>query len=231
MRHPVRPFITAYKGRSAKSAGKSLAAMAASVEEPKPKPKPAPLLFEEPGSAPASQDEAYLAALRAADALFGRLGGAPAAAQQSGSGVPAPASPSPVGRILPSLLEEPRPPIRIEEEPVRRRGRKKRDAEAIDHVPAAPPEARRPRGRPRAVKAEREPAAIEAPDFAAAREPAPSEEIAALVVGLAAPAAFAPSEESGGERRARRILQQRWVLKTELRPGEKWKRRLRGAAR
>ncbi len=237
MRHPVRPFITAYKGRSAKSStARSLAALAASVDE-KPRPKPAPLRLEEPAPAPASHDEAYLAALRAADAVFGRLGVPPAAPQ------PAPKSEGPSGRILPSLLQEERAAVRFEEEPSRKRGRKKRDASALDLTPA-------PERAPRSPRSRRQPAGF---DAARKVEPAESPRLAdgkldgAKVERAGAEAAkffrteptaataageFAPAGSGEDrERRARRPIQRRWVLKTELQPGEKWKRRMRHATR
>lgn len=116
---------------------------------------------------------------------------------------PAPPAPAPTGRVLPSLIEpEDELTVRLREaDAKRRRGGRKPKSATTSSEPSQKP-VRRPKIKP-------------APPPAA---PAPT------------PVDSQRQTLSAGPR-ARRSIQKRWVLKTELKPGERWKRRLHRAAR
>lgn len=190
MRQPVRPFITAYKNRSSKSR----MARPWDIEDPeKTAPKP---LNVDLSAAPATSgpDAEYLAAMAAADAVFGAKP-VETAAPQEPSNVPA-------SRILPCLLQPDAQP-----EPPAEKARKARRA----------PVAVKPPGR-NAVKAE-------------APAPRTKRAIVEKVVEPPQVVVTPDNEDVVATRRERSSVQNRWVRKSELKPGEKWKRRLCKAAR
>jgi hypothetical protein len=202
MRRTVRPFIKEFKSRSSKAPTGRV--MAPPIEESRPEPP----IFDIPDILVrnGAKDDAYEAALRAADAVFNRRIETPPLSEPVTAAAVSP--PQPAGRILPSLIEHsaaeaaPREPIRL------RKARASRTAEQSE------PAARARRGRPPSEPKRERP-----------RPPAAEPPVAE----------FAPSEpdrpESDAPRRSHRPIQSRWVLKTELRAGEKWKRRLPEAAR
>mgnify|MGYP006915176979 CR=1 FL=1 len=114
-----------------------------------------------------------------------------------------PAPPTTTGRILPSLIDpEDELTVRLREaETKRRRGRKPK-ADAPSSTAKSERPAPRPRIKPAAPSAAPSPAPIDAERQILSRNP-----------------------------RVRRPIQERWVFKTELKPGERWKRRLHRAAR
>jgi hypothetical protein len=236
MRQPIRPFVTAYKNRP-KSTMRSA---------PKEGGYCAPDLFELGGAS--HQDEAYQAALRAADAVFGRTAVRHELLPPMASRSPAPATgahqpqaevqqpaPSPQhppasGRVLPNLLEQDSElAIRLDEAE-HKRPRKKREA-AQDGE-----EARAVRSRAQSKTRRSAPQEAQA-DAAIELAPEHSENDADGVSNVAHPKVAWLSEPAADEQaldgpiRGERAIQSRWVHKTELKPGEKWKRRLRGAAR
>lgn len=207
MRRTVRPFIREFKKSSSKSP----------TRQPTPQGderEAKPLLFDFPDAAVRhdKHDDGYEAALKAADAVFGKKIVEPAP--------PAPASaiesapPPSAGRVLPSLIETPETPAGPREtvkQARKPRARRTEEAEKAEK-PVAP--ARR-RGRPpRQPKSEPPSVPVERP----------AAKIAADKIAAEAPKTSAP-------RRTRRPIQLRWVLRTELKAGEKWKRRLPKAAR
>ena len=119
------------------------------------------------------------------------------------SRVETPAPPAPTGRVLPSLIEpEDELTVRLREADTKRhRGRKPKKSAPPSLGPSQRP-ARRPK-----IKST-------APPSAPLTAPADSER---QILSISP--------------RGRRSIQRRWVLKTELKPGEKWKRRLHRAAR
>lgn len=204
MRRTVRPFVREFKNRSPKSSRHPTPV--AIDHETKPS------LFDFGDVAPRldDHDDGYEAALKAADAVFGKKIGAAPALAPSGESPP----PPPVGRVLPSLIETPdAAPQRRDTEKKARKPRAPRVKKAEE--PAAPSRRGRP---PRQPKDATPSLPIERPAVKIAA-PAPKAFIPAQ-----APKIFAP-------RRTRRPIQLRWVLQTELKAGEKWKRRLPEAAR
>jgi hypothetical protein len=149
-------------------------------------------------------EDGYKAALEAADAVFGKRG----------SEIPAPARPDvpprpeqsppapPTGRVLPSLIEQQDDlSLRLKAAETARPGRKLEKAKAARPV--------RPKKRTR-----------------------PAQEKPAAVAPVEQPSAGGPVEEElAAAPRKRRSIRARWAFKTELKPGENWKRRLCKAAR
>jgi hypothetical protein len=185
--------------------------------------------------APAARKPEPRAAFAEAEALFTPELEPAIAAPPPTPSVSAPeATPSApaAGRILPSLIETELAPRRAEEEarPARKRGRprktplepQKADAPAADssEAPAPVEPARRAPTRRRAER----PVVAPPPTFMLDVEEddeAPTDE----------PLAMDGADEDAGEqpaaeRRTRRPIQARWVRRTELAAGEKWKRRL-----
>jgi hypothetical protein len=160
-----------------------------------------------------SPSDAYEAAMRAADAVFGK-------SLPNGPAMPG------GGRVLPSLVESPAfaDAERATDDAKPRRGRppgktNKKRLPSPEKI-SAKPKRSSPAKRAVALK----PAARLAPakeDF----EPTPLT-LAPVATTLSdhAPPASSPARE-------RRSIQKRWVLKTELKAGENWKRRLCKAAR
>lgn len=186
----MRPFITAYKNRSSKSR----TARPWDIDDPeKTAAKP---LTVDLGATPAASgpDAEYLAAMAAADAVFGGKAVETAAFQEPPN--------VPVSRILPCLLQP-------DEQP----------APSVEKAKKAPrtPRAAKPAQR-NADKAEGVAAPIKRAPAQKTVEPPP------VVVTT-------DSENVGATRRERSSLQSRWVRKSALKPGEKWKRRLCKAAR
>jgi hypothetical protein len=113
------------------------------------------------------------------------------------------APPPPRGRVLPSLVDqEDALAIRLKAAEQTRRGRKPGKPKIAGPVRRKTP-TRPPQKKERPVFVVEEPAVTVVPE----KELAPA------------------------TRRKRRPIQERWVLRTELRPGEKWKRRFCKAAR
>lgn len=111
-------------------------------------------------------------------------------------------APAPKGRILPSLIDpEDELTIRLREAEAKRRRGRKPKHDA----PSSSARSERPTRRPK-IK----------PPPPVAPTPAPID---------------AERQILSRNPRARRSIQERWVLKTELKPGERWKRRLHRAAR
>jgi hypothetical protein len=191
MRQPTRPFITAYKKRSSKSrpsdtwtikevesaqADSTLNELSASLG-----PEPTP-------------DAAYLAALKAADAVFGRKAdGHPLVPEQ-------PSHP-PTGRVLPNLLQDDVENARPENAAPKKARRVRQPAKVKAPVPT---ESKRPKRR--AITAAPTPSG----------QPATKKEPEIIIENFS---------------RARRAIQEKWVSKTSLKAGEKWKRRLSRFAR
>lgn len=195
MRQPTRPFITAYKGRSPKSRISNPwkineaenAAGSISLRDPS---------LRDPGAAAAvevERDATYLAALDAADAVFGGR-----AAERSQ--IP-PEPNGPRGRVLPNLLENDvisDPPARVASTRTRR---VRQPAKVAEAVPAEP------------KKVKPQPA-VATPILTAPRVKEPEPEVILKTSS-----------------RAIRTIRRKWVLKTELKAGETWKRRLSRFAR
>ena len=193
MRHTVRPFIKEFKKRSSKSSAPHPPIDDAGGDSA----KPSFLDLSNFASFETSHDDEYQAALKAADAVFGRSSSAACVPEE------VPASKDPVGRVLPSLIDE--------------------DSPLAVRLAAANKKTRRPR-------------IVEKPeDFAPVRRRKSSH--APESEGTKAsdePAAANPSTEVLSVTAARReptAIQKRWVLKTELKAGQKWQRRLCKAAR
>jgi hypothetical protein len=188
MRQPTRPFITAYKNRSSKSR----ASDSWKIKEDE-SANAAPSL-NELSALPAVEiepDSAYLAALKAADAVFGR---------EADKHPPVPPQPNrlPTGRVLPNLLQD----------------------DVVNAGPAsAPSKSKKPRpGRP--------PAKVKAPVQTAPKRPKRQAK-AVTPTPSAQPARVSlPEIVLETSPRARRAIREKWVLKTTLKPGERWKRRL-----
>jgi len=211
MRRTVRPFVKEFKSRSAKTAASRLAPLEEAAPEPKPAFLDVAAFTPRAAEREAPHDDGYEAAMRAADLVFGK--------KSASVEVAAPAAPVVTGRVLPSLLETEAPTPPEPREPARRGPGRPRVKKSEEPTSAATP-IRRPR-RP----APAEPAQD--------RSPAPDRPPAPPIVVAAQPQPHAPifTVESETSRRIRRPIQLRYVLKTELRAGERWKRRLPEAAR
>lgn len=193
MRHTVRPFIKEFKKRSSKSSAPQPPIDEADKKSAKP-------LFLDLGSFAAyenNHDDEYQAALKAADAVFDRRDSVACVQDE------ALASKDPVGRVLPSLIDEgaERTGRLAEADEKTRRGRKV-------EKPVRSPSIRRSKP---------------------ARSPQ-SEVVKASAELLTANLSTEISNVSA-PRRERSAIQKRWVLKTDLKAGQKWKRRLCKAAR
>jgi len=213
MRRIVRPFVKEFKSRSAKAAAGRLPSLDEAVAEPKPAfldiAAFAPWIVERE----TPHDDSYEAAMKAADRVFGKKA-EPATTEAA-------ATPATTGRVLPSLIE------------------------TIAPAPEQPEPVRRGPGRPRIKKIAEPEAELEAPIRRAPRRSAPTQPAPAprrspapqppiAVTAPQPPAPIAVAVAAEGERTSRRIrrsIQLRWVLGTELRAGERWKRRLPEAAR
>ncbi|MBY6240231.1 hypothetical protein [Methylosinus sp. Sm6] len=242
MRRPIRPFVKEYKSRSAKPVSRAGADDAAS--EPTPRfLEPPPRFLEPPPASPRVRDadDSYEAAMRAADLVFGKKA-PPAPPQAEVAFSPqqpqpalaqgdvllvAEAAPAeapalrPTGRILPSLIEADVLPPREPEPPARKRGRPRK----VAPPPPASDEAERPVVAAPAPRKPRRPAPLVAPlpIFAESDDEAElDEEIF--------DEEFEEERTPAGPRRLSRI-QARWVRRTELMAGEKWKRRLPHSSR
>ena len=198
MRRPVRPFVIEFKPRSSKS---SAPRAPRSDEAGKRNATPAFLDVGVFTANRSGQGDDYESAMRAADAVFGRIGAV----------APEPIAPpsAPTGRVLPSLIESVDaitvPSTEIEEKP--RRGRPARKAETAAPIRVKSRMApKTPAVRPESVAPE---------DFV---------EPAATVLPPITPAAAKSDREP-------RSLRKRRLLDAELKAGEKWKRRLCRAAR
>ncbi len=190
MRQPIRPFITAYKSRSSKSRTSNRWDIS-EAESANANPS-----FDDPSVfAPPEieHDAAYLAALKAADAVFGcKAAEVPEVAAPS-IGLP--------GRVLPNLLQE--------------------DATTSLPVRAASKKTHRVRQPARVAKSvNAEPKKVK-------------RQVAAVIQTPSVQPTIERKQETvlDTSHRARRAIQKKWVLKTELKAGEKWKRRLGKVAR
>ncbi|MGJ0424993.1 hypothetical protein [Methylocystis sp.] len=190
MRQPTRPFITAYKGRSPKSR----------ISNPwkikEAENAAGSISLKDPSAAAAvdvERDATYLAALDAADAVFGGR-----AAEHSQ--IP-PEPNGHRGRVLPNLLEA----DVINDPPARgastRTRRVRQPAKVAKAVPAEP------------KKVKPQPA-VAPPNLTLQRAKEPEPEVILKTSS-----------------RAIRTIRRKWVLKTELKAGESWKRRLSKFAR
>lgn len=192
MRQPTRPFITAYKGRSPKSR----------ISNPwkikEAENAAGSISLRDPSAAAAvevERDATYLAALDAADAVFGGR-----AAERSQ--IP-PEPNGPRGRVLPNLLEN----DLISDPPARgasTRTRRVRQPAKVKVAKAVPAEPKNVKPQP----------AVAAPILSAPRVKEPEPEVILKTSS-----------------RAIRTIRRKWVLKTELKAGETWKRRLSRFAR
>jgi hypothetical protein len=194
MRRPVPSFVTEFKTRSFRS----------SARRPSTKDD-----SDADGSKPFFLDTAAFFAgqktdsrgredaMRAADAVFGVRNAATPDSEKP------PSSVSPVGRVLPSLIDaDDVLTVRLREaDKQRRRGRKPGTAATASVV-----RREKPILRPQHNLA---PAPIEPP-----------------VADVNPEQSLVPAR-----RRERSSIQKRWVLKTEPKAGEKWKRRLHNAAK
>ena len=196
MRRTVRPFVKEFKTRWSKSSKLPAA-------EPRPdKPhflQPFPNA-DETAQAPSREDEDYLAALKAADAAFGIP---PQIAPKSVAPLPH------VGRVLPSLIEEP-PPYPQSPEPKQKS-----------------PQKRKAPSKSSAVAKEKKSASSTKRKVPAPSQPAEPKSL----VAMGSQSAMTEPSTGSATRHEARPLRARWVQKTELRPGEKWKRRLTKHAR
>jgi hypothetical protein len=165
-------------------------------------------------------------------ALSERYAGAAALFEAERKAPPAPAAAAarPQGRILPSLVDvEPSPPA-FEEEAAPPRRKRERPAAASKPKTRAKKET----GRELAPRRRPAPTAIEQPGPSA--PPRSFEEPAAAWRGIGETDAVvaarpeAAAAERSGERQARhRRIMERYALGVELKPGERWKKRLRKA--
>lgn len=190
MRQPTRPFITAYKGRSSKARTSNpwkIEEAASAGAGPSINDVRAP-------SAPGvERDASYLAALEAADAVFGARAAEPP---------PVPRATSAPGRVLPNLLQEDVASALPARGALTKTRRARQPAKVAKAVPAEPTKAK--------------------PRTAAPAPPTPP-----------TPAVEAPRPEItiDASPRAISMIQRKWVLKTELKAGERWKRRMSRFAR
>lgn len=191
MRQPTRPFITAYKSRSSKSRS-SDSSKVKEVENASADPSLNDLSAL--ATLELAPDAAYLAALKAADAVFGR----------EADELPRTPSQSiqlPAGRVLPDLLQD-------------------------DVVSSRPGSAASKK-----TRRERQAATTKEPVHTKLKKPKRQ------VIMVTPTRSIPPGRERDPEivpdtsSRARRTIQEKWVLKTGLKAGERWKRRLGKFAR
>lgn len=206
MRRPVRPFVTEYRGGSRRpsSPGQGLDV---DIFKAEPSPNVTGSWPPQAPSQPDLQEDGYDAALRAADALFAGHRTAPSVQPAADGDAPKPGSPT-GGRVLRVLDEAPSPEMlemeRLEAEHApKKRGRKpgSKNKPKIAALEMTPPPAIAPAA-----------PAIEAPALPAATV------AAALVARAIATAPRRTEPAVPGERFA-------WV-RTRLKPGQQWKRRL-----
>lgn len=190
MRQPTRPFITEYKGRSSKSRTSN----PWKIKEAK-NTDANPSLNDPSALATLEieRDATYLAALKAADAVFG---GKAAELPQI-----LPPSNSLPGRVLPNLLQDDVISSLPASAASNKTRRVRQPAKVIEAVHTEP------------KKVKRQTAAVTPTHpVQRAREHKPG-----IVLATSS--------------RATRTIQKKWVLKTELKAGETWKRRLGKFAR
>jgi hypothetical protein len=193
MRQPTRPFITAYKGRSPKSRTSN----PWKINEPENASVSPTLNAASASAAPeVERDASYLAALNAADAVFGAKAPERPQILSPSTGLP--------GRVLPNLLQN----------------------EVVNDLPARGASTRTRRARQPAKVAE----AVPAEPKKAKPQAAP---LTAVTPIFTAPRAKEPEPEVilNTSSRPIRKIRRKWVLKTELKAGETWKRRLSRFAR
>jgi hypothetical protein len=194
MRRSVRPFIKEFKTRSSKSSAPRPPAIDDAGKDGAESSFLDPSVFTTCQNDP---DDKRKAALKAAGEVFGRSGSAAPVLEK------VPSSIAPVGRVLPSLIDEVDAlTVRLAEADKKtRRGRTARKAKNSSPIRRKKPTLQPPGD--------------------------------AVRVSTEQSAAKIPPEESivSTSRRERRSIQKRWVLETELKAGEKWKRRLCKAAR
>lgn len=194
MRHTVRPFIKEFKRRSPKSSAPQPPINRADTDSA----KPAFLDLSSFAAYENNRDDEYQAALKAADTVFG--------GNSSPAHVHEDASPSkdPVGRVLPSLIDQNdalADRLARAEEKARRRRKKTAEPESFTSIRRNKP-SQAPKSEVTQASAER-----------------PVDSLATEISHVSEP------------RRERSSIQKRWVLKSELKAGQKWKRRLCKAAR
>jgi len=191
MRQPTRPFITAYKNRSTKSRASDSWKI---KEDETAKAETSLNDLSALTAVEVEPDAAYLAALKAADAVFGRE-----------ADKPPPASPQPnrlpTGRVLPNLLQE----------------------EIVNSRPARAPSKKSRPGRP--------PAKAKAPVQTKPKRPKRQAQSTAPTPAAQPARASEPEMALDSSARTGRAIREKWVLKTTLKAGERWKRRLGKFAR
>lgn len=197
MRRTVRPFVKEFKTRWSKSSKPP--ATEPCLDKPhflQPFPN-----ADETAQAFSREDEDYRAALKAADAAFGMPH--PIA--------PISVAPLPhVGRVLPSLIEEPPPyPVRSLESKQKSQAKRKAPSKSS------------------AVAKVKKPASSTKQKASAPSQPASLKSLVAIgpQSGIVEPGT------GSSTRHEARSIRKRWVQKVELGPGEKWKRRLTKHAR
>jgi hypothetical protein len=190
MRQPIRPFIIAYKNRATKSRTSN----SRNISDPQSaNTNPSlddPSIF---ATREIKHDAAYLAALEAADTIFGGK-----AAELPEFITPPKDIP---GRVLPNLLQE--------------------DALSIFPARGASIKTDRVRQPARVAKSVLTKPNKSTRQAAAATTPTAVQQVIESTLEVV----------PASSQRARRAIQKKWVLKTELKAGEKWKRRLSKAAR
>ena len=194
MRRTVRPFIKEFKRRSLKS---SAACPPPIDDADKNDPKSSFLdlgVFSTPQNSPNAECDA---ALKMAETVFGGRNLAAAVSEND------PSSSPPVGRVLPSLIQE--------------------DDALTVRLREADEKTRRGSGAGKAMS----------PSPIRRKKPILQPESETATVSVERPSANLSQEISfvSAPDRERRSIQKRWVLGTELKAGERWKRRLCNAAR
>ena len=236
MRRPVKPFVTEYRGATRRQPGSTGLGSSNELEAPPPRPAE-PRQTETSRFVAAQQEDTYEAALRAADALFsGSRGSEPPMPFEplSPKDTRAEASPErpaaavvegrPSGRVLRVIDEPPLQELALleAERAPKRRGRKPGSknkpkvpiAAITAESPAeAPAPARTFRRLPRSPEISPLPVAA----IFTAPEPGLSDAVHEADAAQIAPYRVA-TQASRGEKYA-------WV-RTKLKPGERWKRRL-----
>lgn len=191
MRQPTRPFITAYKNRSTKSRASDSWKI---KEDETAKAETSLNDLSALAAVEVEPDAAYLAALKAADAVFGR---------EADKTPPAPSQPNrlPTGRVLPNLLQE----------------------EIVNSRPASAPSKKSRPGRPAAK--------VKAPVQTKPKRPKRQAQLTAPTPAAQPARASEPEMALESSSPTGRAIREKWVLKTTLKAGERWKRRLGKFAR
>lgn len=202
MRHPVRPFVIEFKSRSSKA---SAPRSPKGDEERKAAATPAFLDVSVFVAGRNTQRGDYETAMKAADAVFGRIEPAAVATEPKSS------SNAPTGRVLPSLIEN-TDAVEVRAEEAEEKPRRNRVARQTETASPVRPNSPARSGKP-TVRSERV---------------APQEFVKPNPIELPPDASVAVAAEPDGERRS---LRKRRLLNAELKAGEKWKRRLCKAAR